>query len=475
MIVIVCDATRQIGYGHLKRCLVLAGLYRKLGLGVTFLMREATPVVRMLLKDRDMKLALISDHGHCRPYLVEKKDRVQLVIIDHYEIGADIEQALFAIFPVVVVDDLCRPHWCHVLVDQTPDRKIQAYEKKMHNPSARILSGSDFTLMDPVYDKVKSNGDKTNILISFGATDPEQAALKVLDILEHSMATKKLVFHLPLSSMSPCVEELEKRRGNFRLDIRLYRDLPDLCPLYEICGIAIGAPGTSLLERIYCGLINIVIIVAPNQRQVGQNLDRKGAALCLGEISSLDPLLLTRTLSQMIDVPAFGENLYNRAAGLLDGKGAARVIKQTIDLISPVNLRLVNKNDLELLYKWQHGKGARRYFRKPDLPTKKEHRLWFDRMLSCDYVTIHIIEWCNGAIGYIRLNCNGSKNEVSVLIAQKFQGLGFAKKALEKIIQTQKRCYRAYIHPENKASIGLFSSLGFQSAGKGEYVYDAAP
>ncbi|MBA3010719.1 MAG: UDP-2,4-diacetamido-2,4,6-trideoxy-beta-L-altropyranose hydrolase [Proteobacteria bacterium] len=475
MIVIICDATRQIGYGHLKRCLVLAGLYRKLGLLVTFLMREATPVVRMLLKDRDMEFAVISDHGQCRPYLVEKKDRIKLVIIDHYEIGADIEQEIFAIFPVVVMDDLCRSHWCHLLVDQTPNCKAHTYEKKMFNPSARILSGSNFILIDPVYDKIKSNGDKTNILISFGATDPEQVALKVLDILEPFMATKGLVFHLPLSSMSPCVEELEKRRDSFRLDIRLYRDLPDLCPLYEICGIAIGAPGTSLLERIYCGLINIVIVVAPNQRQVGENISRQGAALCLGEISSLDPLLLTRTLTQMIEVPAVGKNLQKQAIGLVDGNGPARVIKETIDLISPVSLRLVNENDLELLYKWQHEKGARRYFRKPDLPTKKEHRLWFDRMLSCDYVTIHIIEWCNGAIGYIRLNCNGSKNEVSVLIAQKFQGLGFAKKALEKIIQTQKQCYTAVVHPENKASIGLFSSLGFQSAGKGEYVYDAAP
>ena len=89
MIVIICDATPEIGYGHLKRCLVLAGRYRNLGLGVTFLMRGASPVVKDLLMAQGMGLVVKSDHGECRSYILEKKDRIRLVILDHYEIGSD--------------------------------------------------------------------------------------------------------------------------------------------------------------------------------------------------------------------------------------------------------------------------------------------------------------------------------------------------------------------------------------------------
>ncbi len=475
MVVIVCDATKEIGYGHLKRCLVLASFYGRLGLPITFLMRDAPPVVKNLLKGRGMEVVVRSDHGKCLSYLSEQKDLIKLVIIDHYEIGPDLEEKIFSGFPLLVMDDLCRPHWCDVLVDQTVNRKSCDYDKKMYNSFAKTLLGIDYTVIDPVYKGIKTNGDKANILITFGATDPEKVVLRVLDLLEHTMEKKKLIFHVPLSSLSPCLEGVKKRIDRSKLDIRLYRDLPDLSCLYERCGIAIGAPGTSLLERIYCGLINLILVVAENQREVGQKVSRLGAALCLGEIQTLDPSLVTRTMTQMTDSKAFGDEVQKRAMGLVDGEGPLRIIKQTLPLISILRLRPANKRDLESLYKWQHEPGARDYFRNTDPPTKKEHQVWFDGVLSGDDVLLNIIEWCNMAIGYIRLNRNGKETEVSILIARAFQGVGFAKKALVNIIKTKNRSYTAFIHPKNKASLGLFTSVGFQSMGQGGYVYNAAP
>lgn len=467
MIVIICDATETIGYGHLKRCLVLASVYRKLGVLVTFLMRDAAPVVKHLLKNQGMEL-VVSDHGDYRSYLFENKALVQLVIIDHYEIDADFEKPVFEILPVVVVDDLCRAHWCDLLVDQTLSRKIVDYENKLYHPSVQTLLGIQYALIDPVYKGIRTNGDKKNILVSFGATDPGQAALRVLNILEQSMNHKGLVFHLPLSSMSPCLDALEKYMDKSSLEIRLYRDLPDLSYLYERCGIAIGAPGTSLLERIYCGLLNLTVVVAENQREVSQNISRRGGAVCLGEIKALDPSQLTRTLTRMIDSWAFGE-LQKKAMGLVDGEGAVRIIRQTLALISVETLRPANKDDLEIVYNWQHEPGARQYSGNTNPPTKKEHRAWFETALSSNTINLHIIEWSRIPIGYIRLDQRNGKEEISILIAQKFQGYGFAKRSLLQMLQNEKREYSAVVHRENKASVGLFESLGFHCNGTGEY------
>jgi UDP-2,4-diacetamido-2,4,6-trideoxy-beta-L-altropyranose hydrolase len=472
MIVIVCDATQEIGYGHLKRCLVLASFYRKLGLPVTFLMREAAPAVKDILKSQGMGWVVRSDHGECSTYLLEKKDQITLVILDHYKIDADFEKHVFGCFPVMVVDDLCRPHWCDVLVDQTVNRKVHDYENKLYNRSAQTLLGIEYALMDPVYKGVKTNGDKTNILITFGATDPGNAVLRVLDILEHAMEKRGIVFHVPLSSMSPCLDGLKKQISKSRLDIRLYIDLPDLCSLYERCGIAIGAPGTSLLERIYCGLINITIVVAPNQREVSQNIARKGAVVCLGEMSTLDASLFVQTLTRMIDSPGFGDKLQTRAMELVDGKGAVRIIKKTLPLIAAQDLRPATNADLEILYKWQHEPGARQYSRNTTLPTGQEHQDWFATVLSRKDVRLSIIEWCRMQIGYIRLDSRGEKQEISVLIAQKFQGYGFAKRALLKILKEAAGEYTAVVYPENKVSIGLFESAGFYQRENGEYVFN---
>lgn len=471
MIIIICDATKEIGYGHVKRCLVLASFYRQLGMEVRFLMRTILPAVKDLMHRHNMNWVVRTDHAACWAYLFETKDLIKLVVIDHYEIGADLEKSLFEIFPVLVIDDLCRPHWCDVLVDQTLGREERHYDKKLYNAYAQVLLGSRYTLIDPVYKAIKSAEDRCNILITFGATDPGKAALRVLEILENHLEKTGVVFYVPLSSLSPCLDALKKRIPEYRLDIRLYEDLPDLCFLYERCGIAIGAPGTSLLERIYCGQINLTIVVAENQREVSRNFTHEGVTVCLGDIQHLDPLELIHKLVQIMDSPEYGAVLQKKAMGLLDGRGPVRIIKQTISLISPVILRSADKGDLDILYAWQHEKGARKYFNNTGLPTKTEHQIWLDTVLSNDDVTLKIIEWCNIPIGYIRLNGKSENKTVSILIAKKFQGFGFAKKSLLEIIKTEKQCYTAVIHPENKASIGLFTSVGFHSKGKGEYIY----
>ena len=139
MIVIICDATKDIGYGHLKRCLALAFFYRKLGLRVIFLMRYRSAVVKNLLGQHGIGLVVRSDHGKCLLYLFEKKDQIKLVIIDHYEIGTGFEKSIFNLLPVLVIDDLCRSHWCDLLVDQTINRTVQQYDKKLKDTSTRTL------------------------------------------------------------------------------------------------------------------------------------------------------------------------------------------------------------------------------------------------------------------------------------------------------------------------------------------------
>ncbi len=474
MIVIICDATKEIGYGHLKRCLVLAASYRKLGFAVNFLMRGASPAVETLLKTHDAGLVVISTHNDCLAYLLEQKEDIRLVIIDHYEINADLEKEISNLSPVLVIDDLCRSHWCDLLVDQTHGRTPRYYGKKLYKPTAEALLGSPYTIIDPVYKDVKTSGDRKNILLTFGATDPQGVVLKVLDILKETMWGEEVIFHVPLSSMSPCLDGVKQRQENTGTDIRLYLDLPDLCSLYKRCGIAVGAPGTSLLERIYCGLINIIMIVSSNQRDVGQNIAQQGAAIHLGEIQTLDPARLVKAMSQVSDPSGYGACVLKKAVGMVDGKGPVRIVKRTIPLISDCELRPVTKADMDVLYKWQHEKGARDYFRNTEPPTKEEHQRWFDNVLSNGDVTLYIIEWCTMAVGYIRLNPLGKKTEVSVLISSDFRNLGLAKRALLNLIKRKELFYCAYIRPENRASIGLFTAAGFQYTGQGEYIYNAA-
>lgn len=467
MIVIRCDASRSIGYGHVRRCLVLACQYKALGLDVVFVMRQTLPQVMDLLAGHGVELVSLADHDACLDFLLSEKDCIRLAIIDHYEWGISVEKHIFGEFPLLVIDDLCRSHWCDILVDQTCGRQAEDYRGKLHNPETTALVGSAYTLLDPVYQEIESSGDTRHVLVSFGAMDTAGLTLKVLDILGPVVQGKGVQFHVPLSSASPSlpsVMEYASRDGSY---VHVYTDLPNLTDLYRTCGLAVGAPGTSLLERIYCGLANLTIVAADNQATVGRALSDLGIASCLGSFRHFDPHELIERFLGLLDTgPQDG-----MAKHIVDGRGPVRVVGQTLEWISPVILRQARAYDRDVLYRFQREKGARKYFKTPFPPTREEHDAWFGRVMSDTKIDLYIVEWHGCCIGYIRLEGVRTK-QISILISSAFQGMGFSRTVLERIMTDMPYSLQADIHPENRISQALFLKAGFTFCGGWTYRYD---
>lgn len=328
MIGIVCDASGRIGYGHFKRCLALGRLYQNAGKTIVFLMREVSTPVAETVGKYQMVAKSFPDHDAVFSWLFVHKDQMALVIVDHYQIDAAQEKQLKDISHVMVIDDLCRPHWCDYLVDQTLGRKESDYRNKLLAFDTHLFLGADYALIDPVYQGIQTIGSHQDVLISFGATDPKSATLKVIEILERETDFSRVVFHIPLSSLSADIDLIRRKIEKTFLDIRLYVDLPDLADLYAKCGTAIAAPGVGLLERIFCGLDNITITTADNQEAIAENFARYGATISMGEIECLDPAFLIRSLQRVLNEEGFQARLKQCAQNLVDGRGAARIVRQ---------------------------------------------------------------------------------------------------------------------------------------------------
>ena len=333
IVFILCEASCDIGYGHFKRCLALAGGYQLRGFDIIFLMRKTIDAVTLQIADKGMGVERHADFNACLYRVKEAQDRASLLIIDHYEIGPGLEKVLFGVVPILVLDDLLRFHYCDILVDQTLGRQASDYQEKIFNPHAMVLTGSRYTILDPVYLNIKSSGSLDDILISFGATDPYGWALKMLEIFGESRIGPRLRFHLPLSSVTPCRKSLELFSDRSGLDIAFYWDLPDLSTLYRRCGVALGAPGTSLFERLFCGLVNLTLVVADNQAEVGRRAVRLGLAQDLGDAQSFDAVKLVDQFDTLINQPDMAESLRYRSKGVVDGQGSRRILNASLNLI----------------------------------------------------------------------------------------------------------------------------------------------
>lgn len=102
----------------------------------------------------------------------------------------------------------------------------------------------------------------------------------------------------------------------------------DMARLLLMADIAIGAAGTSSLERCCMGLPTIQFALVNNQKNTAQELERQNAAATLdfNHFSSSDIKQLINQLSNPIQLSMMQE----QASSIVDGNGPQRVAQEIL-------------------------------------------------------------------------------------------------------------------------------------------------
>jgi spore coat polysaccharide biosynthesis predicted glycosyltransferase SpsG len=89
---------------------------------------------------------------------------------------------------------------------------------------------------------------------------------------------------------------------------------------------SIGAAGSTSWERCCLGLASITVILAENQRLIGEALEKKGCAILVEERNIAKDLstIVNRLMSSGIEL----EKLANSAENVCDGHGCARLVTE---------------------------------------------------------------------------------------------------------------------------------------------------
>tara|TARA_B110000879_G_C10853732_1_gene386485 strand:+ start:81 stop:515 length:435 start_codon:yes stop_codon:yes gene_type:complete len=139
------------------------------------------------------------------------------------------------------------------------------------------------------------------------------------------------------------------------------------------------------------------------------------------------------------------------------------------------SLKKTSKGDTDLMYSWQIDPLTRQYFYNKSIPTYSEHCEWMEKALDRKDIFFYTIMSKNRRVGCIRLNIDtANKATVSILLAPKEYGKGFARLALEAVLKAHKEFeLKAFIHIENKASQRLFTKCGFIQVDDTTYIKEA--
>lgn len=482
------DASREIGAGHVMRCLAFAKVLSDLDCRCVFAVSHESLETVPALQQSAYDVQTVDDTTeNALETLGRFPDPVDWLIFDHYGIDATSETRYRSRSRnIMVIDDLAnRPHDCDILLDQGPGRLADDYAGLVPE-KALVLAGSAFALLDPVFANYRDSQaltpqeTPTGIFISFGATDPHDFTTRALDALAGSGVPGNVNAVLGAVALhrGNVLRGIKTMNGNARLHI----DSNEILGLLAESYFAMGAGGVSALERCCCGVPSLIAITADNQRAAAAGLAAAGAA----QVFDLDNVATaSNVIREFVSDVEHMSRISSAGRRLCDGRGARRaamfVVPEASSKGEKICLRPATLDDENIILTWQKFPGARRYARNPEIPEKETHAAWMRSTLENPDILLNVIECEGDASGVLRLDRRTGRGklpafEVSLLIAPDRHRTGLGKAALTLARRLLPDVVLlADIHRENAASLALFLGAGYVEDGNEFASWPNAP
>lgn len=351
-IVFRSDASVEIGTGHIMRCLSLADSLKEMGARCTFICRphkghlikliiERGHIAKPLPKLEETEFLLPSEREHTAwlgtDWSTDAQDSLQVLdtfkvdwlVVDHYALDWRWEGRLRTkCDKVMVIDDLAnRRHDCDVLLDQNLMRSAKDYVGLL-KPHTNTLLGQQFSLIHPEFAQLRSKSlarrDKpqlNKLLVTMGGVDRTNATVQVLEALSTYNFSNNLQINVVMGPHAPWLNEVEQQAKKMPYTTKVLVGINYMAQLMTESDLCIGASGSTSWERCCLGLPTIVLILAENQRTIGNSLELVGAAVVADlHLLSSDKGLISKCfeVNHLI-------SMSKKAALITDGLGTQRI------------------------------------------------------------------------------------------------------------------------------------------------------
>lgn len=484
------DASRWIGWGHVMRCLTLAGEIARRGGRSIFVTAELSePLADAIARGGHGLHAIATtsppaDENWEASPILPPEQRAQAastakiaseagathLVVDHYRLDREFtDHPGLRGLRTLVIDDLANRHLsCDFLLDQTVGRDPCDYRPLARG--ATLLVGGSYALLRPQFAARRSAAMRRRtrdqpvrrLLISLGSTDIGGRTGRAVEIAIACSYRGAIDVVLDRSAPSrPVVETLAARHAG----ITLHSDVDDMAALMVAADLAIGAAGTTTWERCALGLPTVTLILANNQRVVAEKVSAAGAAVAVEDVEQVGTVLIKLMSGRGLAA------MSTAGFGLVDGYGAVRVADAL--LASPsgapaepsIRLRAADHGDSPRLLAWRNDPVTRTQSRSHDEISAETHERWFAASLASATRRIWMAERAGVPVASTRTDDVEDDAVVSIMVAPDARGGGVGRAALAATCAnwdaTRSGDLRAFIHEANTASIRIFRRCGF--------------
>jgi UDP-2,4-diacetamido-2,4,6-trideoxy-beta-L-altropyranose hydrolase len=335
-LLIRADATAELGVGHVMRCIALAEAWEDAGGRALFALADGVRDLGNRICFHGGEVTTIpcmpgSREDAAETLQLAKRCDAEWLVLDGYHFSPDYLRTLDGgkSHLLVIADGEHVPDLgCDIVVNPDP---ISLGET--HQPAtgrAKFLLGPQYALVRKEFLKQPVANERApetarRILVTLGGGDANNVTLQVLHAL-HYIHDVKLELTVIVGPSNPHIASLQVAIKESRHSVNLLSNPTNMPDLMAQAEMAVTAGGGTCYELAFMKVPMFFVITAQNQERLVQALHDAGAGVDAGWFSSIASKELAASLRDLIYNQALRRELVESARGLVDGKGAGRIV-----------------------------------------------------------------------------------------------------------------------------------------------------
>jgi len=322
------DASKEVGMGHLVRCLALAselqeqhfceitfvttgnngisGMIKKRGFGVKVLLQniskgdELNQLIEFARECSAEAVILDLKNKIDAEYILElKKLNVPLISIDN-----ESEAAFFADINILPVAHFVK------------DRKWESYQGKLYFGPEYVILRREFQKDYP-----RPNNKIPNILITMGGSDAENLTEKILSAILPIPNVHITVILGKFFVFYDKIRQMITGKNN----ITICQDVPNVAEIMSKADLAITYFGVTAYELARMGVPAIIIAHSIKDKNNAVRFAEYGICISLGYSKEVNKQKIYSTARKLLSSEELREKISNKRS--IDGRGAERIAK----------------------------------------------------------------------------------------------------------------------------------------------------
>jgi spore coat polysaccharide biosynthesis protein SpsF len=334
-----CDASPEIGLGHLVRCLALADeLHKNHGVAVSFAMRPS-PLAAEMVKRRAYPILQARDSGVLdqEAWLHDcmLKSGAQTLVVD---VRDDLSKVTLDALAgkgavIALLDDSSDRRWAADIAFYPPVPQVQRMDWSGFR--GRLCIGWDWLVLRPQFaqsvppcNHSPCNHAKCSLLIAMGGSDPAGLTLKAVRAVERLDGDfKSAIFEsaIILGSGFCHGQSLRELLGQTDRRFTVREDVSEMSAAMAEADLAICSFGMTAYELAAMGVPSVYACLTPDHAESASALVAAGMGVSVGvDDRDTETRLATAVERLLVDENARAQ-MSARARELVDGRGASRV------------------------------------------------------------------------------------------------------------------------------------------------------